>query len=72
VIGMEIMLRIYILDILYSNLGQGPGCTTGFLMVFLSPSRRVPGYYLDYVMIASFQFLSNSSFTYNSTLSSQR
>jgi hypothetical protein len=30
-------------------------------MGFLNPSRKIPEQYLDYVMIASFQILSNSS-----------
>jgi hypothetical protein len=34
--------------------------------VFLSPSRQMPGYYLNYATTASFQILSNSWFIYHS------
>jgi hypothetical protein len=36
-------------------------------MVFLSPSRNIPGYYLDWATTVSFQTLPKSSFIYRHT-----
>ena len=43
--------------------------TNEVYMVFLTPSRQIPGEYLDYIMTASFQMLTISSLTNDPTIS---
>jgi len=51
------------------NLSWGINMTNEVYMVFLILSRQMRGEYLDYVMTASFQMLTNSSFTNFPTIS---
>jgi len=51
------------------KLSWGINMTNEVYMVFLTPSRQIPGEYLDYIMTASFQMLTISSLTNDPTIS---
>jgi hypothetical protein len=57
----------HIREVLASNLVQDTADADRVLVVFLSPSSQLPGYYLDWVTTVSFQILYNSSFIYHTT-----
>jgi hypothetical protein len=46
-------------EVLGSKLGRNTGYSDRFFVVSLSPSRQMPGEYLEQAMITSFQILSN-------------
>jgi hypothetical protein len=65
---IALMPWTYIQKVPSSNLGWGIAITTEVFMVFLNPSKHMPGKYLDYAMTASFQMLTNSSLTNHPTI----
>jgi hypothetical protein len=64
-----VTLWIYTEKVPIFNLGWGIAMTSEIFMVFLNPSRCMPGKYPDYAMTASFQMLTNSSLTNHPTIS---
>jgi hypothetical protein len=61
-VSIAVTLYAHIREVLGSNLGRAATIVTEVFVLFLNPSRKVSGWYLNLARAALFQILSHSPF----------